>query len=348
MLFRSVDLVFGISDDAIAEITNNGIITVTDYYTGPVTVTVTDKKTNLSAEMTVNIVTFESMMTFESAALFNIERGYAYVDTTFKNAAGQDISCDSMALIMVRIFSNGLFVNGSGYIDGDRGCAIDVETSAFYVVDDKGNMEGIYCLGTYDVLANPYMTDKTGKQVFKPQEALAGSINSEIYTNYRAAQLAATTAEELPNITDYPYFDGTWSSYLYFEDNDGEAALYGWDNGYITAAEFRVNKDASGGLAWIFESYNFAGTFFDAYRGFKTELRTDEESGERYVGYVTPYQYTASNFTYTKEATSSVKSNNFEIYMTAAEVDAQLRFTKTMFVPYNTKKYDTKVFTTLK
>ena len=304
-------LIWSTSDETIATVDDKGVVTAGSFTTGPVTITCTVEGTeNISATCAVTVVTFYENLTWESVALWDIEENYAPGE-----AAG-----DTIGLATLYMFSNGLFVNDNGYIDGTEGVRVKMFSPYRY----DGTY--IYVLGEYNISSNPYVEGST--TIMGQHQILAGSINEGIYLDYMEALLT----EQQPNKDDYPYMHGTDAQNLTAAE-DGQG-YYSMDCGFITSGTFSVNKDPNGGYAWLFDYYNINATMFTDYYGLATEVK--EVDGEEGVYIKSPLEFSSENFNYVKEGTASAP-----IKMTRVEAAHQIRVNRAMNVALQTKM-DTK------
>ena len=224
------------SDETIATVSSNGVVTASDFSTGTATITFVDKKNNLTASCNVTVATFYESMSFHSCVMWSVEKDY---DTGTKEG-------DTIGIALLRLFSNGLFVNASGYIDGNEGVMVELNSAFRY------DSQYYYVLGGYSITDTCYKDN--GK--LKEHCAVPGKLDTEIFFAYWSARFN----NENPNREDYEYLTGTLAAELWAaEDQDG---YYSTVCGYITRGVFNGDVDANDLINWLFNSYNINGTIF--------------------------------------------------------------------------------------
>ena len=217
-------------------------------------------------------------------------------------------------------------MNSSGYIDGNEGVVINVNTAFKY------DEQYYYVLGGYSITDTAFNASKKLKQ----HCAEVGAMNDEIFLSYWAAMFN----NENPSRDDYEYLTGTSAAQLWAaEDQDG---YYSMDCGYITSGTFSVDQDPNDRINWFFNSYDLKATLFMDYYGLATEEAVDPETGETGLYVKDPLTVSTQNFEYKYDGVASAPANATK-GMTREEVDLHIRRAHALYNVVDTKLSSNKL-----
>lgn len=245
-------VVWASSDTTVAVVSANGLVTAVGY--GKANITATSGE--YSAACAVWVKTYLESLQFTQAIMWSVDT-LAYGDSVYEitTSDGSETFNCYMAEAMLRVFSDGMYVNESGYIDGvEVGSFVEVYAPMFYGTSylnpEKGGVQ--FVLGNWQIAELP--ADSLDDKVGAP-----GKLDEAAYIAYMDYALQAYNAGEASMFSTYLMLAGgypypgmpvsitgaTLNTLEYDVDETGEGGYYSSyiPDGIVTGGQFTLSKD---------------------------------------------------------------------------------------------------------
>ncbi|MBR5822571.1 MAG: Ig-like domain-containing protein [Paludibacteraceae bacterium] len=203
------DAVWSSDNEMIASVSENG--TVYANAVGSATITAEVTGTNGVKDVATCQVTVKSILdatVFDRAAVFAMDKDNMY-DYVYEGKDTTIVYKTVNARYM--LLPSTMYIDGDGYMAGDGGYILAMETAFFLGMSENGEIQSMICLGDYKMIDNI----DAGNNQRVPFAFQGAHFNKDTYEAYITAALMASNGQgEKPDPEQYPYYQDLDSYFL--------------------------------------------------------------------------------------------------------------------------------------